>query len=498
MTNDFFKESFFMQVQFLNAHDFAIDENGKLTRSGCWLLSAAEPQEDISHLAEEWAGSVNDFWRIPAADGRSYTLDRQLKVNHIECQALDSRHCRVKFTAAAAASSPDTPSGLDAIAGSFLFERKKDFTEYKTVSYKLADNDLALLPQIGDMIDWAGSDYRCESVNCRENTDKFFIAEVCAVNIAIQLSGTIHSEQHNDQEFKTGTWLLMPEVLDEFLQTNALHQPAEWAGEDFYIYKITSEPANSAGRTQVNLTARHSKLKMIESLRSEEVVSMLLDVPEKRLVWQSRWRAADEDRDFFAGKLGELAMDWTNDSRAIVSKITPRRISDCEFEYLLEARYPEDIGNDRTFDLKDLELPDRLEYYTRIGEMRLSPGQCGYTWRHNGTYRLINNWQFSQLCPLVTTVALNLRWINQPLKLLEIVEVSYLSGTSAKNISQIVSWFNGQRVINTTLAGISGCFLRYDLEVDDITDSRNRDWTRISKIYRKSPSNYNWNSNYWI
>ena len=164
----------------------------------------------------------------------------------------------------------------------------------------------------------------------------------------------------------------------------------------------------------------------------------------------------------------------------------------------LEARYPEDIGSDIKFDSKDLELPDRHEYYTRIGEMRLSPGQCGYTWRHNGTYRLINNWNANQLCPLTTAAALDLRWINQPLKLLEIVEVSYLSGTSSKNISQIVSWFTSQRIITTTLAGISGCFLRYDLEVDDVTDSRKRDWTRISRIYRKSPGSYDWNSNYWI
>ena len=82
--------------------------------------------------------------------------------------------------------------------------------------------------------------------------------------------------------------------------------------------------------------------------------------------------------------------------------------------------------------------------------------------------------------------------------MLEIVEVSFLAGTSAKNISQIISWFTSQRVSNTTIAGISGSFLRYDLEIDDITDSYNRDWTRISRVYRKSPDNYDWNSTYWL
>ena len=239
-------------------------------------------------------------------------------------------------------------------------------------------------------------------------------------------------------------------------------------------------------------------LQMIEALCSEEIVSMVLNTPDTSKVWHSRWRAQSSDREIFANKLGQTAQEWTNDSTAIVSKVTPKRISDCEFEYLLEARRPEDINRQQTFDSKDLTLPNRLEYYSRVGEMRLSAGQCGYTWRHNGTYRLINNWQYAQLCPLTTTMALSQRWINQPIKLLEIMEISFLAGTSANHISQISSWFTGQRVSNTTIAGISGCFLRYDLNIDDITDSYDRDWTRITRVYRKSPANYDWNPQYWI
>ena len=486
-----------MQVQFLNAHDFTIDPNGLLTRSGTWLLSTNETTGNITQTAEEWAGSVGEPWRTPNADGTGYTPDNKLKISKIECKALDSRHCQVKFTAAATGSSTELP-GTDAIAGSFKFERKNDLTEYKIISYSLPENDLALVPEIGSMIDWAGSDYRCEEVLTEKNTAGNYIVQVRAVNIAIAPEGRIKSERRHDEEFKIGAWLVMPEALEKFLLDNALHKAAAWAGENFYIYNVATQPADSAKRTQVTLTARRSQLEMLEALRSEEIVAMALDTPDTRLTWQSRWRATAEDREIFENKLGNLAEEWTNDDRAIVCKVTPKRISDCEFEYLLEARHPEDIGREYNFDLKDLDLPNRLEYYSRVGEMRLSPGQCGYTWRHNGTYRLINNWQYNQLCPLVTTMALSQRWINQPIKLLEIVEVSFLSGTSAKNISQIVSWFTAQRVITATIAGISGCFLRYDLEVDDITDSYGREWTRISKVYRKSPANYNWNPTYWI
>ncbi|MBE6403779.1 MAG: hypothetical protein E7039_08680 [Lentisphaerae bacterium] len=485
-----------MQIQFLNSPDFTINADGKLERSGSWLLSSDDTDGEITGLAEEWAGSINDPWRIPSADGSSYTPDPVLKVQHIECKALDSRHCRIKFTAST--TSPTGGEMPEAITGSFRFERKNDLTEYKIISYKLPQNDLSLLPPSGSIIDWAGSDYRCEAVTVQENSNQLFTAEIRAVNIAIELAGRIKSEKNHDEEFKIGSWQIMPDALEDFLQNNILHTPAVWAGENFYIYKIATEPADSATRTQVTLTARRSKLEMLEALRSEEIVAMPMDIPDKRLVWQSRWRATAEDREIFENKLGNTAEDWTNDDQMVVCKITPKRISDCEFEYLLEARYPEDIGREYNFDSRDLDLPDRHEYYTRVGEIRLSASQCGYTWRHNGIYRAITNWLPAQLCPLVTTMPLAQRWINQPVKVLEIVEVSFLAGTSAKNISQIISWFTSQRVSNTTIAGISGSFLRYDLEIDDITDSYNRDWTRISRVYRKSPDNYDWNSTYWL
>ena len=130
--------------------------------------------------------------------------------------------------------------------------------------------------------------------------------------------------------------------------------------------------------------------------------------------------------------------------------------------------------------------------------MRFSPLQCGYTYRYNGVYTALNNWRAADQCPLDTANPLPVNWINQPLKLLEILEVSYLEGTSQSNIRTICSWFTGQRITSTSLAGVSGNFLRYDLEVDDMTDSRNRKWTRITKVYRKSPANYTWNAQYWV
>ena len=209
-----------MQIQFLNSPDFTINADGKLERSGSWLLSSDDTDGEITGLAEEWAGSINDPWRIPSADGSSYTPDPVLKVQHIECKALDSRHCRIKFTAST--TSPTGGEMPEAITGSFRFERKNDLTEYKIISYKLPQNDLSLLPPSGSIIDWAGSDYRCEAVTVQENSNQLFTAEIRAVNIAIELAGRIKSEKNHDEEFKIGSWQIMPDALEDFLQNNIL------------------------------------------------------------------------------------------------------------------------------------------------------------------------------------------------------------------------------------------------------------------------------------
>jgi len=250
----------------------------------------------------------------------------------------------------------------------------------------------------------------------------------------------------------------------------------------------------------VTFEARGNELKLIEVLRSEEIVSTAIpSAPEKLYIWRSLWRATAGDQAHFESMLGQSAVDWTHDERTIVSKITPRRISDCEFEYQLEARYPETIaasGSSRH--LRDHDLPNRKEYYTRVGEMRFSPRQCGYRYSYNGHYCKLKSWQSDELCPLNTSSCLPLNWVNQPVKLLEIVEVTFLSGTSAENLEDITGWFTESRISSSSLAGVSGSFLRYDLDVDDVTDYRGREWTRITKVYRKAPGNYSWNQNYWV
>ena len=489
-----------MQVQFLDAPDFAIDRNGVLTRRSVWLLSNDDPATDISTAAAAWAGTISDPWKQPTSDGSSYTPDDSLQVTNIKCTALDSRTCRVEFTGCASTLSGSsgestTPGAIQ--LSEIHFERRKDLSEYKTAIFYLPESELANLPAAGDLIAWAGSDYRCESLRSKSSSNNLYEVELTAVNTAIQNSGIIASSTDNqNRRQRTGCWLVSSDALEEFMQNNALHAPAVWAGENFYIASIKSEPANSAGRTAVTLTAREVEMKLLEKTVHSEIVSFAGTTPVTTKVWHSRWLAGSSDKEIFANMLGAAA-EWTDDENMIVCKITPLAISECEYEYTLEARYAEEInpGSNRWW--RDNDMSERREYHTRVGEMRLSPLQCGYYWRHSGHYLPIYNWDAQHLCPFDTMVAFHRGMINRVLRLLEVVEVSYLRGTSGENIQTVVNWFQSQRIENKTIAGISGNFLRYDLEVQDITDSRDRPWTKISQTYRLAPENLQWNSTYW-
>lgn len=486
-----------MHVQFLNSPAFAIDENGQLSRSAVWLLSCDNTEDDVVKSAEQWAGSINAPWRVPATDGQSYTLDESSVITRINCKPLDSRSCEVTFYGV----DPAAADTLQIIPDSFKFERRKDLTEHKSAQFKFNGNAETMLPAIGDTLDWAGSNYRCEAVSVKTRTNGSSIASIEAVNTAITSAGAVTSIESSDfRQIKSADWLLLPEALEDFLNANQLHAAAAWAGENYYISSIKTQSADSANRTLVTLQARYSDMKMIEVLRHEEVVAMenFYDVPKTLQVWTSIWRARAEDKAIFESMLGSSAGEWTGNYNTIVNKVEPKRISDQEYEYTLEARYPEDIGKSPNFrDWRDDDLPDRVEYYIRTGSLRMSAVQCGYSYRSNGNYVMLNRWQPQLQCPLDTTAPLPVNWINQPVKILEVVEVSYQRGSSTENLFAYTDFFSNRTFLGY-VGNIYGSFLCHDLDIDDVTDSRNREFTRITKIYRLAPVNRQWNQFYWI
>ena len=484
-----------MQIQFLASPEFTIDQNNVLHRRGSWLLTAENPAEDFSLLSQEWAGNVGEPWRQPIDDGSAYTLDDAITITRISSQAPESNSCIITFEGT---ENFNGSGSITPLAENMTLERCKDLSEYKTAVYQLVNVSEDALPQPGDLIDWAGTDYRCESLKVVSSSGNTAHATLTAVRTAPPMRENIQSETTAvHQQQKTSIWLIQEENLSDFLEQNALYQPANWAGSNYYISSIKTEPANSALRCKVTLHARYCCMQLIEALRSEEIVHITaVGTMKKLFIWRSRWRATPEDRGLFEAMLGESAADWTNDERMIVCRVEPQQISDREFEYLLEARYPEDIVS--SGEHSDYDLPDRHEFYTRTGEMRFTPRQCGYRRRRGGKLRKIGNWQGENECPLNRSEALPMHWVDQPVKLLEIVEVTYRQGNSGEHLSEIAEWFTSQRISSEPISNISGSFLRYDLDVDDMTDKKGNNWTRIQKIYRLAPENMSWNNQYWL
>ena len=112
-----------MQVQFLDSPEFTIDSSGTLRRRGSWLITADNLDEDLSLLAQHWAGKAGDPWRNPNTEGNGYQLDASLVITHISSQAADSRSCIVTFEGTVPS---DGNSSITPIDESIQLERRKD------------------------------------------------------------------------------------------------------------------------------------------------------------------------------------------------------------------------------------------------------------------------------------------------------------------------------------------------------------------------------------
>ena len=484
-----------MLIQFLNAPEFAIADDGVITRSARWLLCAEPDDGDFGIAAMLWAGAVDGDWRTPNEAGDGYTADAAIRIAKVDCKVIDSQSCEIHYTGLSRLGD------VTRVPGAWRFERRANFEEYQYDSFRVPSASFAaFLPAVGASLDWSNGAYVCESAEVQLELDGNYRFDLVAVNTAVRADGEITTEANTEFErIKQDVWLVAPSALDAFLSSNRIHAAASsWAGDGFYIHHVATAPANSGNRTRVTLQARHVALQLIETQRSERLVAFgSSTTAEKEIVWTGRWRGAAQDRAVFENRLGESAAEWA-EADFVISRITPKRISDCEYEYTLEARLPETITASGGAYWRDRDLPDRHEFYARLGELRLSARQCGYCWNYQGQYTRIANWDPMLECPLATTAPLNYRLVNQAVKVLEIVAVNYLSGPSGNNLDVIRNWLNTARVVRATLGGITDNWLKIDLDVDDITDSRDRRWTRISKIYRRPPASYDWNGNYWI
>ena len=406
---------------------------------------------------------------------------------------LDASSCEITY------DGVPRVGAVTRVPGAYKLERRANLEEHQSDTFQVPANSLnSFLPAVGDSVNWNGTAATCIGSTASEQPDGSYRVTVTAVSGTVRAQGEITSTEDADFEsVKQGVWTVADSRLAAFLAEHAVHESAaSWAGSGFYIFHQATEPGER-GFTKVTLQARQGKLKMIEACRSEELLSGGADAAAD-IVWRSRWRARPGDRALFTGSLGSDASGWAENG-FVVSRITPKRISDCEYEYTLEARRPESIvlPGPKIYWLDD-DLPDRVEVRLRGASMQFTAAQCGYCWNYRGQYTLIRNWNPLTDCPLVASAPLGSNRIQQSVPVQEAVVTSYRSGSALDNAVNFVDWTAGGRVISDTIAGIAGSWLKMSVTVEDFTDRRERGWTRVVEVFRLAPPNEVWNSGYWI
>jgi len=482
-----------MLIQCLNVPEYSIGEDGAVCRSARWLLCADPTDVNFALAAALWAGEVHGDWRVPNQDGDGYTTDPTVRIARIGCKMLDASSCEITY------EGVPRVGAVTRLPGAYQLERRANLEEYQSDTFQVPAKALnAFLPAVGDAVNWNGTAATCIGNVAKEQPDGSYLVTVTAVSGTIRAQGEISGTE--DAEFasvKQGVWVVADSRLAAFLAENAVHaSAATWAGEGFYIFHQAAVP-DERGYTKVTLQARQGKLRLIEACRSEELLSGGADGTAE-VIWKSRWRVRPEDRELFSGSLGSDASEWA-ERGFVVSRVTPKRVSDCEYEYTLEARRPESIvpGGQSIYWLDD-DLPDRVEVKLRGAFVQFSAGQCGYCWNYRGQYTLLRNWNPADDCPIVTGTPLNRRWIQQTVPVLEAVVTTYRAGAARSHAGSFIGWHSGGRVVRKTIAGFTGSWLKMSVAAENFTDRRGRTWTRVTEVFRRPPANEAWNTGYWI
>ena len=482
-----------MLIQCLNVPEYTIGPDGAVCRSARWLLCAEPVDVNFALAVALWAGEVHGDWRVPNQDGDGYTADPTVRIARIGCKMLDASSCEITY------EGVPRVGAVTRLPGAYQLERRANLEEYQSDTFQVPAKALnSFLPAVGDAVNWNGTAATCIGNVAREQPDGSYLVTVTAVSGTIRAQGEISSIEDADFEsVRQGVWVVADSRLAAFLEENAVHaSAATWAGEGFYIFHQTAVP-DERGYTKVTLQARQGKLKLIEACRSEELLSGGTEGTAES-VWKSRWRVRPEDCERFSGLLGKDASDWA-ESGFVVSRIVPKRISDCEYEYTLEARRPESIipSGLSTYWLDD-DLPGRVEVKLRGAFVQFSAGQCGYCWNYRGQYALLRNWNPARDCPVVTSTPLDRRWVQQPVPVQEALVTHYYAGDARDNAKYFIRWNSGGRVVQETIADCTGSWLKMSITVENFTDRRGRTWTRVIEVFRKPPANEDWNALYWI
>lgn len=478
-----------MQIHAAGKVSFSLDATPILTAEAVWICQNHHQlaPEAFRHAVEAWAGAAGAPLRVPMTDGTPQELDA-VRVESIHFAYQDTDHAEVTFKAREIPLEPLRTGTLAAVYSA-------DGEERRSARFRVRDAAHALLPRLGDHVAWAGEEFVCENLRTEESGAHFEFEITCRKITCRVVNGpTVRIDAATGDSSQTIVYFVAAAEYPAFLAAHPIDAPAPWAGDGYVIRRVESAASGKLGFL-VTLEARQVVTRMLDSRRSERFAGFdLFNGARREVVYQSRWRVRAEDLPAFENITGSNA-HWAGNN-SIVTDVTPKRLSELEYELDIEAQ---SLGNPELFrrysgdDRSNLQ--GRSDVSARLIDFLVTPEMAGYL-RVEGGYLPDEGWVPETDCPFLVA-ALPVSMADAIVKTIYLIETTYRQGGMSRNLRHLVDWGNSGRVSNSAVGGCSGSFLKITLDSAEISDNCGTRWTRFVAGYQMAPPGYSWNPAYW-
>ena len=351
---------------------------------------------------------------------------------------------------------------------------------------------------VNSAAEWAGDCYVVTGVSCETNGVSGYYVMLTARDMSVLMLGNPAFKcNSNFESTVSAVWRVSNGAIETFLAAREINNDASgWAGEDYYVTEISSRPEGAQGYL-VTIEAGHAGVRKLDVKRREIFAGYdIAGNPGREIIWTGRWRVHRDNKQDFENITGSSAADWAEEGY-IVTSIDPSRISDMEYEYVVEAKSPEisnlaamHYKNDRT------NLASRIDVMVDSGTFILSAEQCGWIRSDDGRYEEIADWDCDANCPFQTEDVLAQEMIGCELLCALLTVSTFRKGETRRHVADEVQWTNSSRIVSNA-DGNDGDWRKIEIKADIINDSRGDVWTKVSKKYMHAPAGFKWNQNYW-
>ncbi len=487
-----------MQLKLERVSTLSIDSKSGWQITAAWLLwpenvPVAEDELNAWHAeVESWLPRPGDPWRRPAENSPGYLADDGWRVSEVRSEEAGDNAFRIAVTGRPRRWNAE-PAGRMAEVFTASGERTRS-----AVWRVDADGLGNWLPGVGDALEWDGGAFRCTGIQLKETGDSGWEVTIEAVDLGIEPVAAIAFRRNCDYEsVKTGKWRVAESELEAFAAANEVNSPAAWAGEGYFVISYAAS-ASGAGLYEVTVEARHVNVRLVEVLREEKFIGFNRQGrARRRVVWTSRWRVRRDSLRSFENVAGASAYSWTG-GNSVVTSSAPRRISDLEYEYTLQA-IPRNGNMYEVIDDDDRsDLAGRVDVVVNVADFMLAAEHCGWRRLSDGSLYAIPDWDPSSSCPLNASATLPGNLIDAVLKTVQAVETRYYRMHSYNLVAQVQSWMSTSRVWSGKVGSHTGQWLKEDVTTEVVIDDAGEAWQKVAAVFRLPPAGYQWNSNYWV